>query len=1122
MKLRIQVIFWVMLLGSLSVGFVLTDHTTFSLFPSPAKGPVFEKISASESGITFSNRIVADVSTQENLFDFDFFYNGAGLGIADLNNDGLQDIFFAANQRKNTLYLNKGKLTFEDISEQAGINENKHWANGVSFADVNQDGFLDIYVCQGGPRGNINNGIERRNLLYINQGDLSFKEQALEYGLADEGISTQSVFFDYDKDGDLDCLVGNENWGFGMDPVSFHRALEEQPELLAKSSSHLYRNDGGKFVDVSKEAGVLRASFALGVIATDLNQDGWIDFYISNDYYLPDFVYINQKDGTFKDENKERLSHSSFYGMGVDIADLNNDGHQEIFVLDMAASDHFRSKTLMRSMSVDNFRLLVDKLDFPYQYMFNSLQLNQGNGKYHNISHFAGISKTDWSWAGLLADYDNDGFKDIYVSNGYRRYALDNDFQAKVVAAKNKYRGNVPLQVKKELYQQMPTEKLANYMYRNNHKLHFENVAESWGISHPGYSNGAAYADLDNDGDLELIVNNIDDQAFLYKNISREKRLGNYLQVKTVRENNQSESFAKIYAKVAGQTLFIESSRVRGYLSSMPTLAHFGLGNNKTVDTLRIVWPSGKFEERYKVKGNTTLTFYEKNANRAEGTADYKAETPFTSIDPKELGLTFIHRENDYDDFVKEILLPYSQSTLGPFLSKADVNGDGLLDVFMGGASGQAANIYVQNAQGFKEYSNPAFEKDAHFEDMESVFEDFDGDGDLDLFVVSGGNAHASSTEQYQDRLYLNDGEGNFERSLGHEFDQEKYSGKAVVAIDFDKDGDKDLLVGNRIHPQRYPQHAPSRLYRNDTGTFVDVSLEFAPMLADIGIVNQVIATDFDKDGWEDLLLAGEWTSIVLLKNREGSFVDISANIGLDQQKGWWFSITETDVNKDGHPDFLLGNLGMNSKFKTSKEKPFKVFANDFDENGSLDIVLSYKNEKDGEYLPVRGRECTSQQMPFVAEKFPTYNAFAKATLEDIYGEELNNSFEYEVNTFSSLLLVNKGNGKFDLQTLPLEAQLFPIMTSEKIDLNEDGFEDLIIAGNIYQTEVETPRLDAGSGLVLMSNGKNNYQVVSPSSSGLHITGNTKDLLLLPSSIEGKKVLLAGRNNQGLAAYLLK
>ncbi|MEM6800468.1 MAG: VCBS repeat-containing protein [Bacteroidota bacterium] len=1111
MKRSVLIVSLLFLLGILSLGFILKSD----FIPSLTKGPVFEKVPASESGINFNNRVIADVASKENLFDFDFFYNGAGLGIADLNNDGLQDIFFAANQKSNALYLNKGKLSFEDISASAGINENKAWSNGVSFADVNADGYLDIYVCQGGPKGDIHNGIKRRNLLYINQGDLTFKEMALDYGLADEGISTQSVFFDYDKDGDLDCFVGNENWLFGADPISFQKILKERPDFLHKSSSHLYRNDGGKFTDISEEAGILRASFALGVVASDINEDGWIDLYVSNDYYVPDFVFINQKDGTFKDENKERLKHTSFYGMGVDIADLNNDGHQEIFVLDMASSDHFRSKTLMRSMNVDNFRLLVNKLDFPYQYMFNSLQLNQGNGNFQNIVHFAGTAKTDWSWAGLMADYDNDGYKDIYVTNGYRRYALDNDFQAKVLAAKQNYRGDVPLQIKKELYQQMPTEKLSNFLYRNNRKLHFDDVAADWGLADPAYSNGAAYADLDNDGDLELVVNNIDGQAFLYKNISREKKHGNYLQVETLAEGKSSESFARVYAMINGQKLHIENTRVRGYLSSVPPLAHIGLGNKKFVDTLRVEWPSGKIEERYKVKANQKLVFRESQALSAENPESKLSHKAFQNLDLKAMGIDFKHRENEYDDFEKEILLPYSQSTLGPFMSKGDINGDGQEDVFIGGASGQAGSLYIQSGTGFKKLNSQVLEEDAAFEDMESLLKDFDGDGDLDLFVVSGGNAFEAGSEFYKDRLYWNDGQGKLKKAQDQDFEEEKYSGKAAAAIDYDQDGDLDILVGNRINPQHYPQAAPSRLYKNEGGKFKEVSLEIAPMLADIGIVNQIVASDFDGDGWQDLLIAGEWTSIHLLKNMQGSFVDISADHGLDQEKGWWFSITETDINQDGKPDFLLGNLGLNSKFKTSREKPFKVFANDFDENGTLDIVLSYKNESEGEYLPVRGRECTSQQMPFVAEKFPTYNAFAKATLDDIYGEELEDAFEYEVNTFASKILINLGNGKFELKELPEQAQLFPIFSAVNFDYNGDGYKDLMLTGNIYNTEVETPRLDAGNGLILLSNKKDAYKSLTAATTGLHLQGNSKDILAVQSS-EHSSFFLISRNNDAL------
>ena len=1117
MNFPLKLTVWMIFLGSLCVGFMLNNQQNPKATHQIYTAPIFEKIPASKSGITFSNQVVADLATRENLFDFDFFYNGSGLGVADLNNDGLQDIFFASNQGKNALYLNKGDLIFEDISDRAGINKGKQWSNGVSFADINQDGYLDIYISQGGPKGDPLNGEARRNLLYINRGDLTFTEEAQAYGLADEGLSTQSIFFDYDKDGDLDCLVGNENYLFGMDPVKFYQTLLQDPALMQASSSHLYRNDGGKFTDISKEAKILRPSFALGIIVSDINQDGWLDIYFSNDYFIPDYTYINQGDGTFKDENKKRISHTSFYGMGVDIADINNDGHQDIFVLDMASSDHYRSKTLMRSMSVSNFRMLINRFKFNHQYMFNSLQLNLGNGHYQNIEHFSGTAKTDWSWAGLMADYDNDGYKDIYVTNGYRRYALDNDFQTEVIAAKQKYEGQVPIYVKRQLYKKMPTEKLSNYMFHNQGNLHFESTASDWGLDDPSYSNGAVYADLDNDGDLELIVNNIDEQAFVYKNLSREQKIGNYLQIETI--GLQSESFARVYLKSQGSTQVIENSRVRGYLSSVSDIAHFGLGDQKFIDTLRVEWPSGKYQEQYRIKRNRRLTFYEKDAQAPEYQQEWEANIYFKPSDHHALGLTFTHKENYYDDFEKEILLPYRQSTLGPFITKGDINGDQREDIFIGGAAKQAAHLYIQTDDGFQEWDSPALQADAHFEDMEAILADFDEDGDQDLFVVSGGNAYPASAEQYADRLYWNDGKGNFSKALDTPFDKEENSGKSVCSIDFDRDGDMDLVVGNRIIPQGYPKFAPSHIYRNDAGTFTEVSEEVAPDLASFGIINQVIDTDFDGDGWTDLIVVGEWTHIGLLKNEGGTFRDISHLSGLDASKGWWFSIAETDINNDGKKDYLIGNLGLNSKFKTSQDKPFKVFANDFDHNGSLDIVLSSK--QGDEYLPVRGKECSSQQMPFISKKFPTYHEFAKANLQDIYGFGLQEADEFEATTFSSVLLLNEGGGLFRTLSLPEKAQLFPVLSAVFMDINEDGFEDVILSGNIYNTEVETSRLDGGSGLLLFSDGNNNYYPPS-TGNGLYLSGNTKDLELIYVEAMQTSLLLASKNNGELVVLSLE
>ncbi len=1071
--------------------------------------PVFEQVSANASGIHFANTLKEDVSTKENLLDFDFFYNGAGVGIADLNNDGLEDIFFCGNQAQNKLYLNKGDLKFEDISEKAGINANKRWSNGVTFADVNADGWLDIYVSQGGPY-DVN---AKSNLLYINQQDSTFVESAEVYGLDDKGISTQSVFFDYDKDGDLDCMVMNENLLFGVDPFNFYKMIGVNRSLFWNSCSHLYQNNDGKFTDVTEAAGLLQPSFGLGLVASDVNDDGWIDIYVANDYYLPDALYINRKNGTFSDDIKSKTKQVSFYGMGADIADLNNDGLQDIFVLDMASQDHYRAKTLMASMSTDNFSMLVDNFKFPHQYMFNSLQMNTGAGQFNNVAQMAGIAKTDWSWAGLMVDWDNDGQKEIFVSNGYRRYALDNDFKAEVDKVKKQYDGKVPTAVKRNLYDMMPTEKLPNVLYKNEGNLHFKDIANKWGLGAPSYSNGAAYADLDNDGDLELVVNNIDEKAFLYKNLTTEQGRGNYLRIKAT--DGTKEAFAKVYIKYDGKVQMMENKRVKGYLSATENVAHFGLGAYKTVDTVSVVFADGTVAEQYNVPVNQVVEITSASRTLSSGSTKAPAANQlFQQVSIGSLKLFFKHKENAYDDFAKEILLPYKQSTLGPILTKGDVNGDGKADLFVGGAAGQAGRLFIQENGKFKSVKPEVLIADAAAEDMEAAFLDIDGDGDQDLYVVSGGNAFSADAANYTDRLYLNDGKGNLSKSSTN-FSEFGTSGKSVTPIDYDKDGDMDLLVGNRITPQSYPKPAPSFIFENNNGTFTNVTEDIAPELSDFGIINKVIATDFDQDGWMDFIAVGEWTGIGLFQNQQGTFRDISGESDLDNEKGWWFSVSETDVNNDGLKDYIVGNVGLNIKHKASAESPFKVYGNDFDANGTFDVVLTSKYK--GEYVPSRGKECSSQQMPFIKDKFPSYDEFAKASLEDVYGDKLNTSVQAEANTFQSILLINKGNRVFEKAALPRQAQSFPLLTAVYYDLNNDGFEDAIIAGNIYDMEVETPRLDGGSGMVLLSNQVDGYTVVSPAETGLFIDGDVKDLELI--SVGGTSYLVAGRNGGLLSVF---
>ena len=1065
----------------------------------------FKKIQSSVSGIDFNNTITHDLNTKFNLFDYDFFYNGAGVGIEDINNDGLKDIFFTGNQVPNKLYLNKGGLKFEDITETANINTNKNWSNGITFADVNNDGWMDIYISQGGP---VDENL-RNNLLLINQKDNSFKEEANQYGLNDTGISTQSAFLDFDMDGDLDCIVMNENDYYGTDPTQFYSILSDKSKLK-ENSSHLYENINGKFLNVTEKSGLLSATFGLGLCISDINNDNWPDIYIANDYYVPDMMYLNNQNGTFTDVIKQTTNQVEFYGMGIDIADINNDNLNDIFALDMAASDHIRSKTLMASMNVSGFNLLTKTLNLQYQYMFNAVQLNIGQNKFHNVSQLTGMSKTDWSWAALIFDTDLDSKEDVYVTNGYRRYALDNDSRMQISQAKQQYRNNVPLNVKEAIYNGLPSEKLSNILFKNDGDLHFENVTAFSDLNEPSFSNGAAYSDLDNDGDLDIIVNNMDSDAFLFQNMAIENKLGNYLKVIT--KGKTSEDFAKVQISFNGNTKTKESSRVRGYLSAVDKTIHFGLGKSKLIDTIKVFWPSGKYEEVYNTSSNSTITFNEEDAILNRSFSPSSRNLKFKKNNQL---LNFTHQENEFDDFLKEGLLPYKQSTLGPFITKGDVNGDNKEDIYIGGAKGQAGQLFIQSGKGFITTNIPAFKSDAGYEDMEALFIDIENDGDNDLYVVSGGSEFNERSPELKDRLYINDGKGNFSKAASSDIDAYTISGKSITKIDFDKDGDLDIIVGNRIKPQQFPIHEPSIIYQNNNGVFTNVTRLVAPEFEDFGIVNKVITTDFNNDGWDDFIAVGEWTSVGMFLNNNGVFENIAGKNGLDKEIGWWFNVTETDINNDGNKDYLLGNVGKNIKFKVSVDKPLRVYADDFDDNGTNDLVLSYKYNDI--FVPARGRECTSLQMPFIAEKIPTFNEFANSSLQDIYGEGLNTAYEREVNQFNSMLLINNGDGTFKKVILPIMAQTMPILDAASIDYNNDGFEDLVIVGNIYNTEVETPRLDNPYGLILVSNTKNGYNVVEPKESGFYLSGNAKSVETV--SINGKSFIIVANNNSSIEVF---
>ncbi|MEM7163618.1 MAG: VCBS repeat-containing protein [Bacteroidota bacterium] len=1062
------------------------DHNTERLF---------KLLSAERTGIDFRNDLEDDaLNNDKNVMSWPHYYNGGGVAIGDLNNDGLQDVILSGNEVDNRIYLNKGDLKFEDVTEGSNINKNKKWSTGVSLADVNQDGWLDIYFCQASPFDKSPN--ERRNLLFINNRDMTFTESAKRFGLDDGNHSVQSVFFDMDKDGDLDCFVYNSSRYVRVQIGTVLKHLEKKENLEA-ASSNLYRNDGAKFTRITEEAGMLKYGFALGNFISDLNGDGYMDIYQANDYSVPDFMYINQGDGTFKDEVKQRTRQLSWFAMGADCADINNDGHQDIGVVDMAATDHVRGKTLMAPMDPELFKLSVEYLKNQRQHMFNTLQLNNGDGTWSNIAGLAHVQNSEWSWAALFADFDNDSFKDYFVATGFRRYVRDNDSRLRTAAARAEHGGSVPMHLRKELYEQIPQVPLNNFCYHNDGDLQFHDVSKEWGMDQLTYSNGAAYADFDQDGDLDLIVNNIDERTFVYENTLDGKK--NYLRFDL--KSDSPKEGAKVTIESKGKIQMQEYAPVRGYISVVEPTLHFGLGDINQIDRVVVEWPDGKNQILENVNANQVIEL--KYADAGQHALAQNKDIEYFA----EEGTTiFRHVENPYDDFDKEVLLPYAQSALGPGVSIADINGDDLDDFYVSGATNQTGGLFIQKQDGSFSVELEPFKPNAVKEEIGSAFFDADGDGDQDLYVICGGNEHAGKVDFYKDKLYINE-QGTF-KDASNKLPPIQDAGQRVKACDFDNDGDLDLFVGGRLKPGLYPNAPRSYLLENDNGSFTDVTEKWSTELLQPGLINDFLWTDFDADGKQDLILAGEWMPISFYKNTGTSFENVTSNYFDKEHSGWWFKLKEVDIDNDGDLDLIAGNLGLNSKFHASDKKPFEVLANDFDGNGTCDIVLT-KDYK-GKTVPVRGRQCSSEQMPFIEDKFETYGEFANASIEQILGKKkIDQALKLRVNTFENVIFYNNG-GKYESVPLPTLAQSFPIYGIECIDLNLDGLKDIVISGNIYQMEIETPRLDAGVGLTLINNGDKTFESIGVQT-GFKTKGDTKDMAI----INGKTKRLIVMNNNG-------
>jgi hypothetical protein len=1083
----------------LSVSFFLhscSNQPTRDLYPEQITGG-FELLPAEKTGVDFSNTIKE--STYFNHYYYSQIYVGSGVAIGDINNDGLADVFFGGNQVSDKLYLNKGGFKFEDITQKSKLAINSGWTWGVTMADVNADGYLDIYVSR---NGNSENPSDRRNQLYINNQDLTFTESAIKYGLADVGFSTQAVFFDMDNDGDLDMYQVNQLADKKL--LLINKIPKEQFKYF---KDRLYRNDNGKYTDVSKAVGISRdVAYGLSVNATDFNNDGWMDLYVANDYAEPDFMYYNNGDGTFTNVINEKLKHITQLSMGSDSGDLNNDGLIDLVTTDMTPEDHYRSKTNMASMSTERFNHLFEA-GAHRQYMTNTMQINTGMGSFSDIANMAGTAFTDWSWASLVVDLDNDGWKDIIVTNGIKKDVDNNDYSIKL----RKLDSDTTADDLFELSQAAPSQPIANYVYKNKKELQFEKITKDWGFDTPSFSNGMAYGDLDNDGDLDVITNNIDAPAFVYEN----KATGNFLKINL--EGSEKNKFgigAKAIIHHNGKKQIGVNTVTRGFLSSVEHGLFFGLGKDTEVEKIEVHWPNGKTNVFKDVSANQVIIADIADAKQIKQKKNNVASL-FTKVENTSIGLNFVHKENEFDDWQEQILLPHRLSQNGPFSTTADVNNDGLEDLFVGGAKDQPGILYLQNQEGkFSKSTSQPWSSDRVSEDLGCLFFDADGDDDLDLYVASGGNEFKLGDNALLDRLYLNDGKGNF-RKDSRALPSIKVSSQSVISSDIDKDGDLDLFVGTRLIPGKYTFPADSYLLLNENGTFKKATPERAPALQKIGMVTDAVFSDINKDGQDDLMIVGEWMDIKILINYDGSFIDKSSEFGLENTRGIWWSITAADLDGDGDDDYVLGNLGKNNKFKASKEHPFKVYANDFDDNGTNDVVLAkfYKDD----YVPLRGRECTSQQMPYIGEKFKDFHSFASSKLFEILPEnKLDKAVVYEIESFESIVLFNN-NTSFKKQTLPNAAQVSPIKSSIIKDVNGDAFMDIVVVGNHYGVEVETTRYDAGYGAVLLGGSDGTFEFINPTKSGFYVPYDSRHISKI--TVNNAEMIIVTSNNEKLEAF---
>ena len=1075
------------------------------------KNKLFTSLSHKRTGIDFKNWVKE--SETFNVLEYGYLYNGAGVAAGDLNNDGLPDLYFAGNLTKSKLYINKGNFRFEDITEKAGFEGAGTWNTGVTMADINGDGFLDIYVCSstdGRPDF-------RKNLLYINNGNLTFTESAAKYGIDDPSYSTHSIFFDYDKDNDLDLFVINHSLDeFAKPDVQLKNKSD------ARFENKLYKNTGSKFVEVTREAGIITniLNFGLGVAVADFNDDKWPDLYVCNDYFEQDYLYINNHDGTFSEELEKYFGHIPLSSMGTDAADINNDGYIDLVTLDMDPEDNYGKKLVAGPDNYDRFNPLKST-GFYRQTTRNMLQLNNKGKYFTEIGQFAGIFSTNWSWSPLLCDLDNDGNKDLYISNGYGRNSTHMDVINTAVEQIIKKQSGEATMPRMSFIEKIPATILKNYIFKNNGDLTFSNVTDIWGDEIPSLSNGAIYADLDDDGDMDIIVNNIDNYAFVYRNNSDKINSNHYLKIKFEGAGmNRGGIGARVEVKCSDKLFVQEHMPSRGYMSSVNHELIFGLGAAVVANEVKIIWPDLSEQVLTDVKADQTIVFRNEDAAHVSDIQIDKESRPlFTSISNTGV-LDFRHIENDYVDFRKQILLPHKLSTQGPNIAKGDVNSDGLEDIYIGGAAETPGKLFVQQKDGtFELRKQDCFEKDKGFEDTGVIFFDADGDKDPDLYVVSGGNEFPAGSQQLQDRLYLNNGQGSFSKAKDH-LPVMYSSGSCVETSDIDNDGDMDLFVGGRLEPMSYPLSPRSYILQNDgRGYFTDVTEQYSSQLLKPGMITDAIWTDFNGDSKTDLIVVGEWMGIRAFKNEGGRLTEISDQAGLKNSEGWWNTITAGDFDNDGDTDYVAGNLGLNSQIKVSDKEPASIYARDFDNNGSIDPVMCFYIQ--GISYPFYPKDDIQTQMSFIKKKFPTYESYANQTITGIFSqEELKGALVLKASKFESCYIENKGDGQFELLPLPREAQFSTVNSILTGDYNNDGNIDMILGGNFFGSRIQFGEYDASKGLLLTGDGKGKFKVEDNSESGFYIEGEVRDIADITLGAN-EKILIFALNNDSARLYRL-